>query len=62
MLVRWVVPEVSSNMIRLVSNKITLGLGLNGSIYRPKMRLSGIKAFVLLVFFCVLKIRLPGLN
>ena len=45
------VPAVLCNMIRLVANKATPGLGLACSICRPKMRLRGIKAFVLLFFF-----------
>ena len=38
-------------MIRLVENEAMLGLGLAGSICRPKMRLRGKMAFILLVLF-----------
>ena len=55
MLVRWVVPSVLCNMIRLIANKATPGLGLASSICRPKTRVRVIKAFVLLFlrFFCI---------
>ena len=43
-------------MIMLVTKKAKPALGLDGSIFRPKTKLRGVKAFILL--FSVLKIRL----
>ena len=48
---RWVIPAVSCNIIRLAENKAKRGLGLDSSICRPKTRVGAIKAFVLLFFF-----------
>ena len=40
-------------MIRLVANEATPGLGLASGICRPKMKLRGIRAFILLIFFVI---------
>ena len=53
-------PAVSCYVIRLVENEAIPGLGLLRSIFTPKTRLRGIKAFVFLFFFFWLRIRLLG--
>ena len=63
LLVNWVVVEITSNIMRLIANKVTPGLGFTSSNCRPKMRLKYIIALGFILFsFLYLQSGYPTLS
>ena len=59
-MVRWVVPVVLCNMVRLVANEATAWFGVGWQYMQAQSKIKRHKSLCFIVLFLVLKVRLLG--